>query len=108
MTKPTLITNPRRVTVYLPELVAIRGREIAKQSGISLSQLMSDLLSGQAASISKVRIHADFPSDEFERILIIYLSLCWVSFVKLPANLKSITLPAFSLSSIRSRSSGTS
>lgn len=68
MTKPTLITNPRRVTVYLPELVATRGREIAKQSGISLSQLMSDLLSGQAASMSKVRIHADFPSDEFDEI----------------------------------------
>jgi hypothetical protein len=68
MTKPTLITNPRRVTVYLPELVATRGREIAKQSGISLSQLMSDLLSGQAASMSKVRIHADFPSDEFDTI----------------------------------------
>lgn len=68
MAKPSLIDNPRKVTVYLPELVASRGREIAKQSGISLSQLMSDLLSGQASTISKVRVHADFPSDEYNTI----------------------------------------
>jgi hypothetical protein len=68
MAKPTLIDNPRKVTVYLPELVAARGREIAQQSGISLSQLMSDLLSGQAATISKVRVHADFPGDEYAAI----------------------------------------
>lgn len=68
MSKPSLIHNPKKVTVYLPELVAARGREIAKQSGISLSQLMSDLLSGQASSISKVRVHADFPSDEYDTI----------------------------------------
>lgn len=68
MAKPSLINNPKKVTVYLPELVAVRGREIANQSGISLSQLMSDLLSGQASTISKVRIHADFPSDEYDTI----------------------------------------
>ena len=68
MAKPSLINNPRKVTVYLPELVATRGRDIARQSGISLSQLMSDLLSGQASSISKVRVHADFPSDEYDTI----------------------------------------
>jgi cytidylate kinase len=68
MAKPSLINNPQKVTVYLPELVATRGRDIARQSGISLSQLMSDLLSGQASSISKVRVHADFPSDEYDTI----------------------------------------
>ena len=68
MSKPSLIDNPKKVTVYLPELVATRGREIARQSGISLSQLMSELLSSQAATISKVRVHADFPSDEYAAI----------------------------------------
>jgi len=68
MPKPSLISNPKRVTVYLPEAVADRGKAVAKQSGISLSQLVSDLLLNQASTLSKVRIHADFPNDEFELI----------------------------------------
>jgi hypothetical protein len=68
MAKPPLIDNPKKLTIYLPADTISRGREISKQSGISLSQLVSDLLSNQADTLSKVRVHADFPNDEFETI----------------------------------------
>jgi len=68
MPKPTLIDNPKRVTLYLPNKTVDRGRAIAAQSGQSLSSLVSELLSNQAAALSKVRVHADFSNDEFEVI----------------------------------------
>lgn len=68
MAKPQLLDNPRKVTISLPERAVTRGREIAAHAGISLSQLVADLLMDQAASAIKVRVHADFPADEYEQI----------------------------------------
>jgi hypothetical protein len=66
MPKPKLIEKPKRVTVYLPQEIADHGRSIAGRSGLSLSQLISDLLRSQASTLARVRVHADFSGEEFE------------------------------------------
>lgn len=68
MPKLPFIKDPRKVTVYLPDDVVTQGREIAKQAGTSLSQLISELLRTQAKTVSKVRVHADFAADEYDTI----------------------------------------
>jgi hypothetical protein len=68
MPKPSLVSSPRKTALYLPELTLEKGRSLASESGISLSQLVTQLLESQADTLCKVRVHADFPADEFDQI----------------------------------------
>jgi hypothetical protein len=68
MPKPSLVTSPRKTALYLPEQTLEKGRALAAESGISLSQLVTQLLESRADTLCKVRVHADFPADEFLQI----------------------------------------
>jgi hypothetical protein len=68
MPKPPLITSPRKTALYLPMQTLEKGRTLAAESGISLSQLVAQLLDTQADTLCKVRVHADFPADEYDQI----------------------------------------
>ena len=68
MPKPTIIDNPRKVAIYLPEKTWEKGKALAADSGTSLSHLVTQLIDTQAESLCKIRIHADFPANEFEEI----------------------------------------
>ena len=68
MAKPPIIDRPKKVTLYLPEDAVIRGRAVATLSGSSLSQLVTDLINTKADHSSKVRVHADFLSEEYAEI----------------------------------------
>ena len=68
MPKPSIVTSPRKTALYLPEQTLEKGRALAAESGISLSQLVAQLLDTQADTLCKVRVHADFPADEYDQI----------------------------------------
>lgn len=68
MPKPPLITSPRKTALYLPEKTLLKAKQLARGSGRSLSQLVTELLDTQAESLCKMRVHADFPADEYDQI----------------------------------------
>jgi adenosylcobinamide amidohydrolase len=68
MPKPSLIPSPRKTALYLPEQTLEKGKALAAESGLSLSQLVSQLLETQADTLCKVRIHADFSADEHDQV----------------------------------------
>lgn len=68
MPKPSLIAAPKKLTLYLPSDTIVRGRAVASLTGSSLSQLVTDLINTKADSGRKVRVHADFSSEEYADI----------------------------------------
>lgn len=68
MPKPSIIRKPKRVTLYLTEEAAKRGRTVASVTGTSLSQLVTDLLVSCDDGTRKVRVHTDFPAHEYSEL----------------------------------------
>ena len=68
MPKPAIIRKPQRVTLYLSEVAAERGREVSRLTGTSLSQLVTDLLVSCDDGSHKVRVYADFPAHEYSEL----------------------------------------
>jgi hypothetical protein len=56
------------VAIYLPQTTWEKGTTLAAESAISLSQLVTQLIDTQADTLCKVRVHADFPANEFALI----------------------------------------
>jgi len=68
MPKPNILINPKKLTLYVPEATVARGRAVARMSGSSLSQLVTELINTKADDGRKVRVHADFSTEEYADI----------------------------------------